>query len=78
MCKYCEMNDADLAEVDIMKNQTVNLGIVNSIYINTIIQDKNILCTYFTNECNDVLDEYNTKINYCPMCGRELGEDESI
>lgn len=74
MCKYCEMNDSDLAQKNIMLDQNVNLGIVDSINISTIIQDKNVLCTYFTNECSDVLAEYNTLIKYCPMCGRKLGE----
>lgn len=74
MCKYCEMVDSELAEKDIMKNQYVDLGIVNSIKVSTIIQDQNVLCTYFTNECSDVLAEYNTKIKYCPMCGRKLGD----
>lgn len=72
MCKYCEMNDSDLAQKDIMLDQHVNLGIVDNINLSTIIQDKNVLCTYFTNKLGDVLAEYNTLIKYCPMCGKKL------
>lgn len=75
MCKFCEMKDSDLAEEEIMSDQYVNLGIIDSITINTIIQDKNILSTYFMNEVSDVLVEYNTKIKFCPMCGRKLEEE---
>lgn len=76
MCKYCKMNDSGLAE-DIVKDREINLGILNKVTINACIQDKNVLSIYLMNDYNDVLAEYNTKIRYCPICGRKLGEAEN-
>lgn len=76
MCKYCEMGDTGLGKKNLIDSQHIDLGIIEGIEINSIIQDENVLSTYLMDECSDVLSEYNIKIKYCPMCGRKLKNEE--
>lgn len=75
MCKYCHIDNSGLPDEEIMKNQKIDLGIVDCIYLNSCIQDENVLSTYLMDSYSNLLAEYNVKIKYCPMCGRKLVED---
>lgn len=70
MCEYCENN----------KSLEANIGLTKHFIINTAIQiiDKNKLVSQTIVQWADGLTNppirTETKINFCPMCGRELTE----
>lgn len=65
MCKYCEIDDIENeAKRHIRKNQRVTIKIVRNVC------DENFYCySLIFSYKKEVID-----INYCPMCGRRLGE----
>ena len=66
MCKYCEMEIlSNEAKRNIRKNQRVTIKIVRNML------DENLY--YLEVDTNSYKKEV-IDINYCPMCGRRLGE----
>ena len=65
MCRYCEFD----------KNNHVDKLLYESDDINAYI-DGNIMCIDLDICVGDIplSGDYDTKINYCPMCGRKLGD----
>lgn len=61
MCKYCDLVSGD--EIDIGDNQNQTL------YIERHNNNFSISTHLYNSE-----EEDETDINYCPMCGRKLGE----
>ena len=61
MCKYCDLVSGD--EIDIGDNQNQTL------YIERHNNNFSIVTHLYNNEEEDEI-----SINFCPMCGRKLGE----
>lgn len=68
MCKYCEIdNITNEAKRNIRKNQRVTIKIVR----NMLNENLYYLEVDTNSYQKEVID-----INYCPMCGRKLGDDK--
>lgn len=59
MCKYCDLLSGGFSILDEHKENELRIERHNNTYE----------ITTFSNCCN-----YNAEINYCPICGRKLGE----
>ena len=73
MCKYCE-NDGVWFWNEFLVDEICDNGILIRISLN--IRDKKLeaqIGNMMTNNDNDWF-LFSKKINYCPMCGRRLGE----
>ena len=67
MCEYCEIdNITNEAKRNIRKNQRATIKIVRNVC------DENFY--YLSVDTNSYKKEV-IDINYCPMCGRKLGDD---
>lgn len=64
MCKICEENIERLLDYDC----------ANTDFEVTLDQENILSIAYYDNE-NDFIDYVQIHINYCPKCGRKLGED---
>lgn len=76
-CIFCDCDEScGLADVPIMKDKELNLGIIENITLNLTLQNTDELCMYVMNQYGDVLEEFTSKIQYCPICGRKLKNEE--
>ena len=64
MCKICEEDIEMLLDYDY----------ANTDFEVTLDQENILSIAYYDNE-NDFIDYVQIHINYCPKCGRKLGED---
>ena len=64
MCEICKIGKEKLLKYD---------------YANTdfevFLDDENVLNIAYNDTKNDFMDYVQIHINYCPMCGRNLGDD---
>ena len=64
MCEICKIGKEKLLKYD---------------YANTdfevSLDDENVLNVAYNDTKNDFMDYVQIHINYCPMCGRNLGDD---
>ena len=66
MCKYCEIDDIENeAKRHIRKNQRVTIKIVRNVCREDL---------YYLSVDTNSYQKEEIDINYCPMCGRRLGE----
>mgnify|MGYP001623680652 FL=1 len=66
MCKYCEIDDiTNEAKRHIRKNQRVTIKIVRNVCREDL---------YYLSVDTNSYQKEEIDINYCPMCGRRLGE----
>ena len=69
MCKYCEPeSEESISEMD------VDCGALGSFIVYTYIDHNRAFTTELYNGNKPV--KKSVEINYCPMCGRELVEQE--
>lgn len=68
MCKYCEIEEVgNEAKKAIRKNQRITIKIVTNMF------NKNI---YYLDVRPERMTGENININYCPFCGRKLGDED--
>ena len=72
MCKFCENED----NYETLGSMSISIGLFGNLVIDADLDVNNnsiMLCASrgIDGVCNNSVD---VKINYCPMCGRELSE----
>ncbi len=75
MCKICEDNRENV-EYKLFK-PTIHMGFAGDIDVSVYMDpyNKQLAMTIFNPECATNMLEYYCPINFCPMCGRELGRE---
>jgi len=81
MCKYCERPRKNILEKNYTEDRCIGFGENKCIvhYENTMtvfIRNNNILAMGDEDDCQCIDAVSHIKINFCPMCGIELGESE--
>lgn len=78
MCEYCKYEDEDGKEVmcgEFLLSKKINCGLFGKIQFTAFLSEPISECkhSHIAFSCTD--DYYvHIKINYCPMCGRKLGD----
>ena len=71
MCDFCK-DDGEIHEIN---REEIDFGIIGNAQISLDMTVNNIFASFISIE-SDLIDvEVKHKINYCPMCGRNLKRD---
>lgn len=87
MCEYCKTKEKDF-RCERITEESVSLGAAGSLDVEVALGDErffeteeavtqNLHIALFIGEQDEPALEKFVKINFCPMCGRKLGEEKA-